>query len=207
MKFYKNLSFLICILVAASCGQFQTHRDYLSEMENDDSSFFNPRKDFPVVAGDTGRDWETNSERARRTPASSYDQQATKGRKHLDQELKQLEGKQSDAALVLYEKYKPKLSTTSEKIYFLKLSPHERRDYLSSRGFLKEERPHEEMFALRQSKVITGMTKSDVMSSWGRPARVEVAGNPSYENERWLYTVNGATKYIYFESGRVEGWE
>jgi hypothetical protein len=45
------------------------------------------------------------------------------------------------------------------------------------------------------------------MNTFGRPTRVEVAGNPSYENERWLYSVNGATKYIYFESGRVEGWE
>ena len=41
----------------------------------------------------------------------------------------------------------------------------------------------------------------------GKPMRVEIAGNPRYENERWLYRMNGASKYIYFESGQVQGWE
>ena len=63
------------------------------------------------------------------------------------------------------------------------------------------------MFGLRKSNAVTGMSKSDVMNNWGEPRRVEIAGNPSFENERWLYSVNGATKYIYFESGRVQGWE
>jgi outer membrane protein assembly factor BamE (lipoprotein component of BamABCDE complex) len=51
------------------------------------------------------------------------------------------------------------------------------------------------------------MSKSDVMNHLGHPTRVEVAGNPSYENERWLYTRNGASNYVYFEAGHVEGWE
>lgn len=211
MKAYKNLTLLTLMLTTVSCSQFMTHRDYLSEMESDDSSFFNPRKDFAVVAGDTGRDWETKSERKQRTPASVSDTQDSSSRKYLNQELRYLEGKQSEDAMEFYEKHKARLATTSERIYFLKLSQYDRKDYLASRGFLKEEKqalkPHEEMFALRQSNVITGMSKSDVMNNWGRPARVEVAGNPSFENERWIYNVNGASKYIYFESGRVQGWE
>jgi hypothetical protein len=209
MKAYKKLSLLTLLLTTTSCSQFLTHRDYLSEMENDDSSFFNPRKDFAVVGGDTGRDYETRSERKKRTPASLNDGQDDSSRRYLTQELRHLEGKQSEGALETYQKYKTQLATTSERIFYLKLSPYERKDYLASRGFLKEEKlkPHEEMFALRQSNVITGMSKSDVMNNWGRPNRVEVAGNPSFENERWIYNVNGASKYIYFESGRVQGWE
>lgn len=211
MKMYKHLSLLTLMLTTVSCSQFLTHRDYLAEMEHDDSSFFNPRRDFPVVAGDTGRDYETKTERRQRTPASMSDTQDSLSRRSLNQELRQLEGKQSSQALEQYEKHKSQLTSTSERIYFLKLSPYERKDYLSSRGFLQEEKrapaAYEQNFALRQSNVITGMSKSDVMSNWGRPTRVEVAGNPSFENERWLYKLNGATKYIYFESGRVQGWE
>jgi hypothetical protein len=184
-----------------------THRDYVAEMERDDSSFFNPRVDFPVVAGDTGRDWESTSDRKNRTPASVDEIQDNKSRRFLTQELRKLEGQQSDNALEQYEKNKHQFKTTSEKIYFLKLSQFERKDYLASRGFIKEESSPRQIFAMRDSKVASGMSKSQVMENWGEPKRVEVAGNPSYENERWLYSVNGATKYIYFESGVVRGWE
>jgi hypothetical protein len=51
------------------------------------------------------------------------------------------------------------------------------------------------------------MSKTQVLQSWGEPARVDIAGNPSNENERWLYSMNGASKYIYFEAGEVQGWE
>ena len=207
MHAFKNLVFLILIMGLTSCSQFMTHRDYVAEMERDDSSFFNPRVDFPVVAGDTGRDWESTSDRKNRTPASVDEIQDNKSRRFLTQELRKLEGQQSDNALEQYEKNKHHFKTTSEKIYFLKLSQFERKDYLASRGFIKEEPSPRQIFAMRDSKVASGMSKSQVMENWGEPKRVEVAGNPSYENERWLYSVNGATKYIYFESGVVRGWE
>lgn len=57
------------------------------------------------------------------------------------------------------------------------------------------------------ARVGMGMTKEEVMDQLGRPTKVEVAGNPENENERWGYLANGAMKYIYFESGYVEGWE
>ena len=207
MHAFKNLVFLILIMGLSSCSQFMTHRDYVAEMERDDSSFFNPRVDFPVVAGDTGRDWESTSDRKNRTPASVDEIQDNKSRRFLTQELRKLEGQQSDNALEQYEKNKHYFKTTSEKIYFLKLSQFERKDYLASRGFIKEESSPRQIFAMRDSNVASGMSKSQVMENWGQPNRVEVAGNPSYENERWLYSVNGATKYIYFESGVVRGWE
>jgi outer membrane protein assembly factor BamE (lipoprotein component of BamABCDE complex) len=60
-----------------------------------------------------------------------------------------------------------------------------------------------------------GMKKRNVQRRMGRPDAVEVAGNPKYGNERWIYersvpTLNGTfqeTQVIYFEGGSVVGWE
>jgi hypothetical protein len=41
---------------------------------------------------------------------------------------------------------------------------------------------------------------------WGRPAQVEVAGNPDNENERWTFFESGSMRQVYFESGSVQGW-
>ena len=62
-------------------------------------------------------------------------------------------------------------------------------------------------FIIRSNDVSLGMNKNDVLESMGRPLQVEIAGNPRNENERWLYDLNGASKYIYFEAGEVQGWE
>jgi outer membrane protein assembly factor BamE (lipoprotein component of BamABCDE complex) len=56
-------------------------------------------------------------------------------------------------------------------------------------------------------ELFVGMKKDDVVRNWGRPARIEVAGDPSYQNERWAFYFNGKTKNVYFENGKVQGWE
>lgn len=68
---------------------------------------------------------------------------------------------------------------------------------------------------IQNNDLARGMTPSEVRESWGEPDTVEYAGDPVYENERWQYTTqvsteNGykqETRYVYFESGRVAGWE
>lgn len=60
-----------------------------------------------------------------------------------------------------------------------------------------------------------GMQKTKVQLHMGQPTFVEVAGNPKYGNERWIYersipTMDGyytEKKVIYFEAGSVVGWE
>ncbi len=60
-----------------------------------------------------------------------------------------------------------------------------------------------------------GMGKNNVQRSLGIPTQVEVAGNPKYENERWIYETQVPTmdgfyserRVIYFENGTVVGWE
>ena len=209
-----KLSLLFTISLLAmnqSCTQMMSHRDYLGEMDYDDSGYYQPNEDFPVMAGDTGKVWESKSERRRRTPASVGEMQDRRNQTYLQDELKQLEGRQSDGQFELYEKYRQQLGSVSERIYFLKLPVYERKEYLLSRGFIKTEpRSYvhsDQQLAQRNNSVSLGMSKSEVMNSIGEPQRIEVAGNPSFENERWVYGRNGASKYIYFESGRVEGWE
>ena len=51
------------------------------------------------------------------------------------------------------------------------------------------------------------MSKVQVIDMWGRPARIEVAGNPSNENEKWAFYENGRVKFVYFEGGTVQGWQ
>lgn len=193
------------------CSQFENGRSYLTEMDQDDTSFFAPQEDFPVVAGDTGRFWRSDKERRARTPASVHDVEMNQAHSALERERRELEEAQSESALEFYNQHKSKLANTSEKIYFLQLPKSERREYLLSRGLISESRnPRVEKAlktAVSHSDIILGMSKRDVTDSWGRPSRVEVAGNPNYENERWVYKVNGATKYVYFEAGQVEGWE
>lgn len=208
----QSLALISFFFLFTGCAELYTGRTYLSEMESDDSRFFNPREDFPVVGGDTGRFWNTEEETKARTPASIHDLAEENRNRALHEELRDLEDTQSEGAQKFYQKYKHSLATTSERIYFLKLPPNERKEYLSSRGFLDEEKkdlyaPHERMLALRKQDILLGMSKEDVTESWGKPLRVEVAGNPSNENERWLYNSNGNQKYIYFESGQVQGWE
>lgn len=204
-------SFLALSFLISSCSQFHTGRSYLSEMQDEDQSYFNPHRDFPVMAGDNGEWGMTQKDFQNRVPASVEDQENRRGQSALVNELRGLEERQSEDALAFYEKNKTKLGNTSERIYFLKLPKSERREYLSSRGLLDE--PRQEFRhqmrkeALENSEVALGMRKDDVVSSLGKPLRVEVAGNPNYENERWVYNVHGSNKYIYFESGEVQGWE
>ena len=202
-------------------------------MENEDYSFFNPREDFPVVGGDNGRDWISESQRIQRTPAADVIMAEERSARALKSELRELESLQSDEDLEFYDKHKDRFSSASEKIYFLNLPPEERKDYLVDRGFLSSQsakyRSHilnqgakvstlysgdndysaeySDPFVLRRNDVMLGMNKGDVLESIGKPVRVEIAGNPRNENERWLYETNGASRYIYFESGEVHGWE
>ncbi len=203
----------VLMISFVSCAQFQTGRSYLSEMEQDDSRFFAPREDFPVLAGDSGRDWYTDKEMRSRVPATPEELAESRTQRALRIELRELENSQSESGLEYYEENKANFHSISEKIFFLKLLPNERRDYLISRGFLKETKTPEynpdERYerSVGNQEVVLGMKKDDVLSSLGEPARVEVAGNPRNENERWLYKTNTASSYIYFESGRVQGWE
>ncbi len=206
----KSLLCVVFLTQLTACA-LAPHRTYLAEMEEDDGPMFRPREDFPVVPGDSGRQWRSKDEWRRRTPASETMRLREREQLALERELVKLENSQSEGAFAHYQQYRSRLGSTSEKIYFLQLTSRAERDeYLEGRGLLEVPHvltPYERGFARSQSEVVVGMTKEDVMAAWGRPMRIDVAGNPRNENERWLYQRDGAPKYIFFEGGVVEGWK
>ena len=82
--------------------------------------------------------------------------------------------------------------------------------------FARPQDPTPEMKKLMDNQDISiGMPMDYVTKSWGDPTSKEASGNPLHRNERWKYlrTITSAEgfrqekRYVYFESGKVVGWE
>jgi hypothetical protein len=205
---------LIFPIILASCSMFE-HRDFSQEMgfgqlEYLDEPSFMANRDFMVVAGDDGRDFRSLSEINNRTPASALSREEAMYQQSLKRELFALENSLSEEEYSDYMRYRGSLGSISEHIYFLKLNPRSRADYLRSKGLraknsantMSYERP-----AAIPADVTLGMRKSDIAKSWGQPRFKEYAGDPNEQNERWIYSQGGVTRLIYFEDGQVAGWE
>lgn len=104
-----------------------------------------------------------------------------------------------------------------ERLAFLGLPTFEARErWAQSRGMGGGAGHTEEVARLIEANDIAlGMTQKAVMESWGDPDVVEVAGQQMFGYERWKYSryVSGNEGYekeqrsVYFEGGRVVGWE
>lgn len=117
-----------------------------------------------------------------------------------------------------YSKVLPWFRGDDEKAEFLALPSLEaRQQWINTHGIWdRAKMPAPEMKELIETQDISvGMPRDYVKKSWGDPQAVEVSGNPIYHNERWKYqrmvsTPDGykkETRFVYFESGRVVGWE
>jgi outer membrane protein assembly factor BamE (lipoprotein component of BamABCDE complex) len=117
-----------------------------------------------------------------------------------------------------YFKNKPYMRNDVDGLEFLALDSFEDRNrWLNAHGIYGADTPHKpEIQALVDlNDITTGMTKQAVRDSWGEPELVEVAGNPLYGNERWAYSeqlpssdgFQTEKRIVYFEGGRVTGWE
>lgn len=214
----KLATILLISITFASCAMFE-HRDFYDEMVFADleAPFIVPGDDFEVVAGDSGRSYRSQSEVMRRTPATARDKDQFNYSSSLQQELYNLENMVSDAEYHLYSKYRDELNTTSEKIYFLRLPPAQKKQYLVSRGIISSANKQESTarsiagfysrpFQEANSSISLGMDQESVLGVWGKPIRKDIAGDPEDKNERWAYRIGEKTKYVYFEQGKVEGW-
>jgi len=117
-----------------------------------------------------------------------------------------------------YYRYKAFLPNDLARITFLYIPTVEARTHWinkmgasnNSQGYSKDL-----VQIIENNDIAIGMSQQAVTESWGDPDMVEVAGNPVYRNERWKYTkyVSSEGGYrkemrlIYFEGGRVAGWE
>lgn len=215
----KKLSFLVgtCLVLGhlASCAALLEPRTFADQMDEEES-LFNPGKDFPVTAGDTGKVYYDDEERARRTPASKVEREEYQERQSLKDEMARLEDNMSPEEFDSWEKLRSKFASDSERAYYLRLNPSERRTYLDTLGIQAPYggpvRPNVgalnyiRHYQRTSREIYLGMEKDQVIDRWGRPDRVEIAGNPREGNERWTFFDNGIVKRIFFEGGKVQGW-
>ncbi|MBF0362242.1 MAG: hypothetical protein HQK49_14595 [Oligoflexia bacterium] len=199
------------LIFISGCGLFLPDRSYIDEMEKNSEGYFVPGEDFPVVVGDQGTSGRDRKSVMERTPLSQKEQRNKMLEDTLKEELTALEDGLPEQEYNHYQSYASKLPTVSEKIFFLRLKGlKERNEYLISRGFAPKKGKHSDGFrdelAINNQEIVVGMSKDAVIQSWGRPLRIDVAGNPVYENERWLFNNYGKQKFIFFENGRVKGW-
>lgn len=205
----KKAVFLINLgLLLGGCS-LAPQRSFYDEMDGTPDEMFVPNRDFPIVQGDSGAATRSRREILMRTPASKMEREKLFEEFSLEDELSNLENELDDDDYNHYLKYREKLKTHSERIYFLKLgSIVDKEEYLVSKnlydGKYSNVSPQENNL-IAQHEVAHGMTKDAVLKSWGKPIDVEVAGNPRNENERWVYKKNGRREFVYFEGGVVDG--
>ena len=214
MNFRLKLLTFLSFVFFTSCGPIMFNRTFLDEMrEGEQEPMFRPGQSFNTVSGDEGSYKPSQNELAKRTPEYESTNPEWKEQRRIKKELAKKLSSLSEEQQIWFERNQDMFKSDSQKIFFLSLSQAERDQYLYSlntnKRRLKASRKPASYFKYspRESRVIAkGMQKNDVVSKWGNPHRVDVAGDPSLENERWVFYEAGEKRYVYFERGRVEGW-
>lgn len=203
MKKYLRSEFLILALtsvVSVGCSLMQRHPDsgYAST-----KSIVSPQ-----------------SNRSSKTSTTTTDQNImTHSSKSERAKLQNLENSlNTKKEIEQYSKLLPWFKSEQERLDFLSQGNFEQKQkWLNEENFMT--RPQQitnEMKELIDAQDITvGMPQSLVKKSWGDPDAVEVSGNPQFKNERWRYNKYVSTndgykaekKSVYFEGGKVVGWE
>ncbi len=187
-------------------------RSFQDEMERNSENFWSPNDDFPVVSGDSGSTHRTRREVYARTPGSvnvaAKEQQTLKLEEEIEAKIDQL----SEEERGEYKSSEKYLENNSEKAYYLSLSKYKRWSYVAEKKGKQlgtQEYSTLDYLQIRQTqngRLDLGMSKDEVLSKLGRPGQIDVAGDPRNENERWSFNQGKFRKYIYFESGKVQGW-
>ncbi len=191
--------------------------DQMSEFYNFDEPAFQANEDFMVIAGDSGRSYRSGQEIRRRTPATTRESINYQYQQGLQRELRALEMRLTTHEYEEFDANRSKIGGISEQIYFLRLPARERENYLALKGISRSEpvargktpriSPRQSNFqSLREGDVVLGMSKDEVLRNWGVPDRRDIAGSRTQQDERWAFRRGNVTKYIYFESGKVQGW-
>lgn len=212
MSKIKFIAMLMILSQFYGCAELLAGRSFIDEMDRETDGVFVAGRDFPVTSGDSGEAFRTREEILDRTPASVAEKEHSEYETSIRRELASKIRALSETEYADFKKVSDYFENDSERIYYLSLSGYEKREYLYQRGFIGKgyEQTRGVQFLRSQSVRSTGiamkMTKDQVVEIWGRPSRIDVAGNPRNENERWAFYNNGKLQYVYFESGVVQGW-
>lgn len=198
----------------SGCAALLEERSYIDEMDRDSDGFFVAGRDFPVMNGDSGEAFRSREEIQKRTPASKRSKAREDERLSLEKELRDKLSEQDEEVLRAYQRDGQYLESDSERLYYLSMNGEERTNYINTKiqdmsdeeAFKKNSREFLKRRSVRTQEIAEGMSKNEVVELWGKPTKVEVAGHPKFENERWSFAEGGQVKRIYFEGGKVQGW-
>ncbi len=196
-------------------------------LERSPHSGYGQGSNYRSALVDEGLDYRDDRQTYFREQAA--DEMGYNGAPELDESQQQALGmrmrlKEAERAIVgkkereQYFRHKPLMQSDRERMEFMKIPTFEARNrWLAARGIsaVNPHHPSEIQTIIEQNDVTLGMSRQAVRESWGEPELVEVAGNPIYGNERWKYLEEVSSpegyqteaRIIYFESGRVAGWE
>jgi len=77
-----------------------------------------------------------------------------------------------------------------------------RREYVQT-----HDRPAHVEEAIMKEKIVVGMSKEDVRMSWGRPGSINNSYHEGLGSEsQWCYGGSYGMQCLYFEGGRLTGW-
>lgn len=149
-----------------------------------------------------------------KTQLSTEQKQLIVNRKKLRQLERSLD---SQKERLQYSKVLPWLNSDEEKIQILTIPTIEGRQVWINKNKIwsraTDLKNYDEV--VESQDIELGMPSDYVKKSWGEPTNIETSGNPIYKNERWQYSKQISTpqgykqekRYVYFEGGRVVGWE
>ncbi len=208
MKINLIISTLILFLLSG-CAALE--RSFIEEMERDSDGYLVAGRDFPVVGGDTGEAYRSKEEIAKRTPASMRKKAKDKEELSLREELNQKVEQMDEVELATYTQDIKYLPLDSDKLYYLSLGSEERMQYIQTKKqeYFDDQGVGKDIVkqhSIRSSEIYMGMSKDEVMHLWGKPTKVQFAGNPKYQNELWYFSEDGSYKQVFFEGGKVNGW-
>ena len=218
MKRNTQLMAFLLLFITSSCAMLSEERSFIDEMDYETDGFFVPGQDFAITPGDYGQAYWNQEDLRNRTPASALSSEERMHSRSLLKELRKRESRLSESEYREYRRHSEYLTSDSEKIYYLKLPRSQRREYLSGKSLnytydsMPNRRSEMNLPSIYDRRsgiwhgVIKGMKKQEVVGAWGRPERVDVAGDPHNENERWVYRRGGKSQVVYFENGTVNGW-
>lgn len=213
-KFSKLLLIVTTINGLSGCAAFLEERSYVDEMDRDSDGFFVAGRDFAVTNGDSGEAFRSRDEIQKRTPASKRKKASEDEKLSIENELKDKIAQLDEDVLQNYRRDSQYLESDSERLYYLSMNADERINYINTKiqdmgdeeALKRDSREFLKRRSVRTQEIAEGMSKDEVVNLWGKPTRIEVAGHPKFENERWSFAEGGQVKKIYFEAGKVQGW-
>lgn len=118
----------------------------------------------------------------------------------------------------MYSKLLPWFLDDEERITFLsQVNFENKQEWIQTSGILSRQNQLGQKYkkVIDNQDIAIGMPNDLVKKSWGEPIQVETSGNPLYKNEKWKYIRNVSSsegfkqerRMVYFENGKVVGWE